>query len=204
MTMHAARGQWIAVGIILTLLAGALTVGLLLTEDIAQVTVGARAPNFNAANLATGDSVSLDDYRGEVVLLNVWATNCAPCRWEMPSMERLHAKLGPAGLKVVAVSVDRLSGERVAAFAGELGLTFDVLHDPRGQIELDYQTTGLPETVIIDREGVIVHKAIGAVDWDDPVHTARFRRFLGVADADETETPEEPAPTRAQAGVSGG
>jgi peroxiredoxin len=184
MTKSASRGQWIAVGIILTLLAGALTVGTLLTEDMPQVKPGFAAPDFHAVNLATGDSMTLADYHGDVVLLNLWATWCAPCRYEMPSMERLYQELGPAGLKVVAVSVDQVSGDEVLAFANELELTFDVLHDRSGQIEIDYQTTGLPETVILDRNGVIVHKAIGPVEWDDPVQKARLRRLLGVEESD--------------------
>ena len=137
MTSSASKGQWIAVGVILTLLAGALGVGVLLMEDIKQVTTGVDAPDFNAVNLVTGDSVTLADYRGEVVLLNLWATWCSPCRWEMPSMERLYQELGPAGLKIVAVSVDQVSGGEVMEFANELELTFDILHDRSGQIEID-------------------------------------------------------------------
>ncbi len=134
MSKSSSRAQWIAVGIIVTLLVGALGVGVLLNEDIAQVTTGVEAPDFSAVNLATGDSVTLADYRGEIVLLNLWATWCGPCRWEMPSMERLYRELGPAGLKIVAVSVDQVSGEEVLDFANELELTFDVLHDRSGQI----------------------------------------------------------------------
>jgi thiol-disulfide isomerase/thioredoxin len=204
MSKNSSRGQWIAVGIILTLLVGALGVGMLLNEDIAQVTTGAEAPEFNAVNLATGDSVTLADYRGEIVLLNLWATWCGPCRWEMPSMERLYRELGPAGLKIVAVSVDQVSGEEVLDFANELGLTFDVLHDRSGQIEIDYQTTGLPETVILDRDGVIVHKSIGPVEWDDPVQRERFRRLLGIAESDESSTDASGDATATQAGESGG
>ena len=204
MSKNSSRGQWIAVGIIMTLLVGALGVGMLLNEDIAQVTTGAEAPEFNAVNLATGDSVTLADYRGEVVLLNLWATWCGPCRWEMPSMERLYRELGPAGLKIVAVSVDQVSGEEVLDFANELELTFDVLHDRSGQIEIDYQTTGLPETVILDRDGVIVHKSIGPVEWDDPVQRERFRRLLGIAESDDSSTDASGDATATQAGESGG
>jgi thiol-disulfide isomerase/thioredoxin len=204
MSKNSSRGQWIAVGIIMTLLVGALGIGMLLNEDIAQVTTGAEAPEFNAVNLATGDSVTLADYRGEIVLLNLWATWCGPCRWEMPSMERLYRELGPAGLKIVAVSVDQVSGEEVLDFANELGLTFDVLHDRSGQIEIDYQTTGLPETVILDRDGVIVHKSIGPVEWDDPVQRERFRRLLGIAESDESSTDASGDATATQAGESGG
>lgn len=180
MSGNTSKGQWIAVAVIVTILAAALVIGALLTEDIAQVTTGVEAPDFNAVDLATGDSVNLSTYAGEVVLLNLWATWCAPCRWEMPSMERLYQELGPLGLKVVAVSVDQLGSDKVMEFANDLELTFDILHDRSGQVELDYQATGLPETVILDREGVIVHKAIGPVEWDDPVHKARFKRLLGL------------------------
>ncbi len=204
MSKNSSRGQWIAIGIIMTLLVGALGIGMLLTEDIAQVTTGAEAPDFTAVNLATGETVTLADYRGDIVLLNLWATWCGPCRWEMPSMERLYRELGPAGLKIVAVSVDQVSGEEVLDFANELGLTFDVLHDRSGQIEIDYQATGLPETVILDRDGVIVHKSIGPVPWDEPVQKQRFRMLLGIAEADESSPDETDAATPAQAGKSGG
>ncbi len=204
MSKNSSRGQWIAVGIIITLLAGALGVGMLLTEDIAQVTTGTEAPPFTAVNLATGDTVTLADYRGDIVLLNLWATWCGPCRWEMPSMERLYRELGPAGLKIVAVSVDQVSGEEVLAFANELELTFDVLHDRSGQIEIDYQATGLPETVILDRDGVIVHKSIGPVEWDELVQRERFRRLLGIAGTDESSPDETDAATSTQADESGG
>ncbi len=204
MSKNSSRGQWIAVGIIMTLLVGALGIGMLLTEDIAQVRPGMKAPDFNAVNLATGNSVTLADYRGEVVLLNLWATWCGPCRWEMPSMERLYRELGPAGLKIVAVSVDQVSGEEVLDFANELELTFDVLHDRSGQREIDYQTTGLPETVILDRDGVIVHKSIGPVEWDEPVQRERFRRLLGIAASDESSTDAAGDAPATKAGESGG
>ena len=189
MSGNGSRGQWITVGVIVTILGAALTIGMMLSEDIFQIQPGANAPDFKAVNLASGDSVTLADYKGEVVLLNLWATWCAPCRVEMPSMERLYQELGPEGLKIVAVSVDQISGDKVMEFANELELTFDILHDRSGQIELDYQATGLPETLILDREGVIVHKAIGPVEWDDPVHKNRFRRLL------EMSRPDEPAAT---------
>ena len=111
MSSNGSRGQWLAVGVIVTMLGAALTIGVMLSEDIFQVQPGTNAPDFNAVNLASGDSVTLADYKGEVVLLNLWATWCAPCRVEMPSMERLYRELGPEGLKIVAVSVDQLGGD---------------------------------------------------------------------------------------------
>ena len=199
MSRQGSRGQWIAVGIIVTLLGVALTLGVLLSEDIFQVQPGANAPNFTAVRLETGDTVTLADYEGEVVLLNLWATWCGPCRVEMPSMERLYEELGPEGLKIVAVSVDQIGGDQVLEFANELELTFDILHDRSGQIELDYQATGLPETLILDREGVIVHKEIGPVEWDSPVQKARLRRLLaaGESAAVRESGSDTPAPAEA-------
>lgn len=172
------RGQWIAVGIIVSLLMGALTVGVLLSDDLVRVEVGGQAPAFTATDLATGDTVTLADYRGEVVLLNLWATWCAPCRVEMPSMERLYQRLGPEGLKVIAVSVDVGDPDMVTQFARELDLSFNILHDETQAIEIAYQTTGLPETFVIDRNGVIMHWQIGPEQWDSPANVARLQRLL--------------------------
>ncbi len=172
------RNQWIAVGVIVTLLAGALTVGVFLSEDVGRVEVGTDAPDFTAVDLATGDTVRLADYKGEVVLLNLWATWCAPCRIEMPSIQRLTDLLRPEGLKVLAVSVDVVSPEDVMSFVNELALDFTVLQDRTQRVEMVYQTTGLPETFVINRRGEIVHWHIGPDEWDKPAHIERLRRLL--------------------------
>jgi peroxiredoxin len=177
--MTRSRGQWSAVGLIVALLGGTLAAAVALSEDLFPVAVGSEAPNFQAVDISTGESVMLTDYRGEVVLLNIWATWCPPCREEMPSMERLFEELGPQGLHIVAVSVDAGDVDVVREFVEEFQLTFDILHDPSGDIETTYQTTGLPETFIIDQHGVIVKKYIGAVEWDEPAQQAMIRRLIG-------------------------
>ena len=98
----------------------------------------------------------------------------------MPSIQRLHNELAAQGLKVVAVSVDGTDSETVRTWAQERGLTFDILHDRTGRIERDYQTTGVPESFVIDRDGIIVKKVIGAAVWDHPSQVALMRRLLGV------------------------
>jgi len=142
--------------------------------------IGDRAPDFAAMTLTDNPMPkSLGDFRGEVVLLNIWATWCGPCRIEMPSMERLQQQLGSKGLKIVAVSVDVAgSEERITAFARELGLTFELLHDAPGTIQRDYQTTGVPETFVIDREGRVRRRIIGADDWSSAANVAFFERLL--------------------------
>ncbi len=187
----ARRGQWITVGVIVAGLGGALVAGMSLSDDIKPVRPGSEAPNIKAVNLATGDSVELADYFGDVVLLNVWATWCAPCEQEMPAMQRLHEQLGPKGVRVVAVSVDVTDSEEVRQWVNERNLTFDVLHDRSGEIERLYQTTGWPESFVIDQEGVIVKKEIGPREWDQPSHTAIFKRLLGIEETTSVDVSEE-------------
>jgi peroxiredoxin len=119
-----------------------------------------------------------------VVLLNIWATWCAPCRVEMPSIERLYRELGPRGLAVVAVSIDDPdTDDAIRDFARELGLTFEILHDAPGAIQRAYQTTGVPETFVIGPDGVIRKKVIGAADWASAANRALFASLLDEAAA---------------------
>jgi peroxiredoxin len=173
------RSQWIAVGVVLGVLAFAAYAVLVLSPEIRQIEPGARAPDARMVDVASGDTVSLRGYRGQVVLLNVWATWCAPCLEEMPAMERLYQELGPEGLKVVAVSIDQaLDAEGVRRWTEERGFTFTILQDRSGKIEQTYQTTGTPESFVLDKNGVIVKKVIGAIPWDHPAQKALFRRLL--------------------------
>jgi thiol-disulfide isomerase/thioredoxin len=179
--------QWGFIGGVVLVLALLLGAGWTVRDRFLPVDVGSRAPAFPATDLQ-GRPVRLEDLRGQVVLLNVWATWCGPCRDEMPSMERLHKELGPKGLKIVAVSVDAApgavaangqAGGDVAEFARQLGLTFTIWHDPSGEIQRVYRTTGVPESFIIDRDGVIQKKVIGATEWDSGSHPELIRRLLG-------------------------
>ena len=192
------RQQWMVVAAVIA----ALGIGLIVAtrtmrDELFPVSVGGQAPDFKATPLlepvypaapnATFTSREIDaatakslaDYKGEVVLLNIWATWCAPCRAEMPSIERLHREFGPRGLKIVAVSVDDPGQQKaVRDFARELGLTFEILHDPTHDIQKVYQTTGVPETFVLGRDGVIRKKIIGATDWSSPGTRALVAQLL--------------------------
>lgn len=174
----ASRGQWIAVGVVLGVIGFGIGAALLLTPEITRIEPGTRAPDYAVLNVTSGDSVTVRDYRGRVVLLNLWATWCPPCEQEMPSMERLYQEMGPQGLEVVAISIDQLTPDAVRQWAEERELSFTVLHDRTGRIQQVYQTTGMPESFVVDREGVIVKKVIGATEWDHPAQKALFRRLL--------------------------
>ena len=172
------KKQWIIVLVIVGVLTAGAVAAVKLSPDIFPVEVGSRAPEFKAADLHTGDTLSLASYRGEVVLLNIWATWCEPCRIEMPALERLQRSMGPQGLKIVSVSIDEAGPEVVRQFQREYGLTFQILHDRSRAIERIYQTTGVPETFILNREGRIVKKVIGAAEWDSPINQDLIGRLL--------------------------
>ncbi|MEP6573052.1 MAG: TlpA disulfide reductase family protein [Gemmatimonadota bacterium] len=147
--------------------------------DVEQVAVGAKAPDYRAYDLGTGDSVSLrTKYKSTVTLVNIWATWCVPCRVEMPSMQRLYDSLHSRGFKIASVSIDETGPETVRSFAKEFGLTFDLLQDRSTQIQQVYQTTGVPESFLLDRDGVIVKRVIGAQDWSAPVNRKLVERLL--------------------------
>lgn len=172
------RKQWLLVGVIVAVLAAAAVLGIVLSPQIFPVEVDSKAPDFRATSLATGQVKTIADYRGQVVLLNVWATWCQPCRLEMPSMERLQRELAPAGLKIVAISIDEGGVDVVKEFVREYSLTFEILHDPSRAIERIYQTTGVPESFVLNKYGIIVKKVIGAAAWDAPVNRDLIRRLL--------------------------
>lgn len=180
------KRQWIVVSVIVLALVGLIGAGWLVRDRFLPVEVGTAAPDFTARNLS-GRPVSLSSLRGEVVLLNIWATWCPPCREEMPSMERLYREVGPEGLRIVAVSIDAAEGSTdaggrpggdIGAFARDMDLTFDIWHDPAGRIQETYRTTGVPESFLIDRDGTIIKKVIGATEWDSQATIDLVRRQL--------------------------
>jgi len=172
------RAQWIAVAVIVVVLGAGVALGLKLRPEIFPVEVGSSAPTFAATDLATRQRVTLASYKGQVVLLNIWATWCEPCKVEMPSLEQLQREMGPRGLKILAVSIDEGGPDVVRQYARDLGLTFPILHDQSGRIKQIYQTTGVPESFVINREGRIEKKVIGATDWDAAVNKDLVRRLL--------------------------
>ena len=114
-----------------------------------------------------GKPVTLEDFRGKVVVLNLWATWCAPCREEMPGLDRLQAALGDEGLQVVPLSLDRGDVSQIEAFYAEVGLpTLEIFHDPKAAAGRAFGAFGLPTTIVIDREGQEIGRLLGPAEWD--------------------------------------
>lgn len=173
---------WAIVGVI-----AVVTAAWLGRESYRPVITGAEAPDFTFASIDGGE-VTLSDFEGEkVVLVNVWATWCTPCVTEMPSMQRLYEALQGEEFEILAVSVDAPTGQRDAlgnpggnlrTFTDDLGLTFPILHDPEGSINALYQTTGVPESFVIGKDGVIYKKVAGPTEWDATQNEELIRRLL--------------------------
>ena len=171
------RAQWVLVGAIVAALGvGGFVMTRAFGADANVVNVGQRAPGFTASTLGDAhETRTLADYRGKVVILNLWATWCGPCRQEMPSFEALWQDYKTRDLAIVAVSLD-LPGEeeKIREFVDEFGLTFDILHDPLSETATTYRSYKFPETFVIGRDGTIRKKWIGPDDWSSPAN----RRFI--------------------------
>ena len=141
-----------------------------------DITSGTPAPDFTFPGL-DGKKVSLSDYKGKVVLVNIWATWCRPCVDEMPSMEKLYQKFKGEDFEILAVSIDEPGIKAVAPFMKKHKLTFPALIDSEGAVKTVYGVTGVPESFIIDKQGILIKKIVGPVDWATSVV---FRYFSEV------------------------
>ena len=136
-----------------------------------RVEIGQPAPRYAAATL-TGDSVSTAALAGKVVLLNVWATWCAPCRAEIPYLQSLYEKRRAEGLEIVGVSVDaRGQDEAIRAFAREFRMTYPIWRDPEERIQSLYMALGVPSSYLIDRKGILRWRRLGTIRESDTTLT---------------------------------
>lgn len=177
---------WVATGLVSALLLGLIAFGWTQRERFEVAEVGARAPDFTLPTM-DGDTVGLEQYRGQVVLVSFWATWCPPCLYEMPSMERLYQDLRGQGFVVLGVSLDVDPGAAdargrsqgvVREYVDTLGVTFPILLDPEGSVEDLYNVSGLPTTYVIGRDGKIEGRVVGAREWDSAEYRARIQELL--------------------------
>ncbi len=144
-----------------------------------RVEVGAPAPAYRTVSL-DGDSVSLATQRGKVVLFNIWATWCHPCRDEIPELRALHAKYKDRGLELVGVSVDADgSDEAIRAFMKDFEMEYPVWRDPDERVSTQFLVVGVPATFLIDRDGVLRWRKTGPIQPRDASLAAAIERALG-------------------------
>jgi thiol-disulfide isomerase/thioredoxin len=143
-----------------------------------------------------GQLRSLADFHGKVVLLNIWATWCVPCRKEMPALDRLRATLGNSNFEVVALSIDRGGVDVVRKFFAEVGIQqLAVYIDPSGKAMRALRVVGLPTTLLVDRDGREIARLIGPAEWDTPDMVEFVKCTIFRDDAAQSQKDPEPAAT---------
>jgi len=137
------------------------------------------APGFTLTDM-DGEHYSLNHYRGKVVMLNFWATWCPPCRREIPSMESIYRDLGKQGFIVLAIN-EFEEPDPVFAYMGQLSVfpTFPILFDTDSKVSQLYGVKGLPTTLLIDKQGRVVYRAVGGRDFDHPEVRKLVHKLLG-------------------------
>jgi len=169
------RTDRILLGIIVCL-AGALVWVVSGTLQAPIVNAGDTAPNFTIVT-DQGKTISRSNFGGKVLVLNFWATWCAPCMEELPTLNAFQKELGPQGVVVVGVSIDR-NEKLYRQFLQRMPMAFDTARDPEANISASYGTFQIPETYIIDRSGKVVEKVISNRNWMDPEFVARVKALL--------------------------
>jgi thiol-disulfide isomerase/thioredoxin len=139
---------------------------------------GFLAPQFALYDLS-GNQVRLRDFEGKVVLLNFWATWCYPCRREIPSLERLYQMRKDRGFEIVAVNAERTSTSQITSFAKKYGMSFPILLNPQGDLGNKYWIRAVPTSFLLDKNGVIRWKIVGAREWESSYVLGRIDQLLG-------------------------
>jgi len=173
---HRKVDAWIKIAIGVLLIALAWVIVNTMREHIVEV--GDTAPSFTVT-AENGTRVSLDQFGGKVLLLNFWATWCAPCVQEVPSLNQLQKQLGNSGLVVLGVSVDR-SENAYKTFLKRFNIVFPTSRDPQEDISASYGTYRFPETYLIDKNGKVLQKYIGPPEkgWTDPEIVNSLKAYL--------------------------
>jgi len=158
-----------SIGVVILLVAAILyTVGRK-RDKYYLVTEGVATPQFTLPNLY-GETITLTEQRGKVLLINLWATWCPACIEEMPSMERLYQDYKGNGTRfdMLAINIDSTNTVQLKEFARKMNITFPILYDKSQQVPYMFKSIGIPESYIVDKKGMIRKKIIGGYDWDRP------------------------------------
>jgi thiol-disulfide isomerase/thioredoxin len=172
-----------------------VAVALVLRSDVAAPPIvrGAQAPGFELPRLApvagsNAEGLALESLSGRVVLVNFWATWCEPCEREVPAMERLYETLQGDEFELVAVAIDD-DQDDVRKFQERYRMTFPILLDLDQRVYAMYQTMGVPESLLIDRDGRIVERYVGPREWDAPAYMDRIRALISGEPNDKPSAP---------------
>jgi peroxiredoxin len=166
------RMRMALLGVLLAAVPGFFAANSLASSSLA----GQAAPDF-VLKSADGTNLRLSEYRGNVVMINFWATWCGPCRQEMPLLDDLYSRYGRVGFSLLGVNIDDDS-RRAIAMAKELGVSFPVLFDERKEVSRLYQVEAMPVTVLVDREGKVRHVHLGYKPGYEEKYLTEIRALL--------------------------
>ena len=147
-----------------------------LTSLAASDLTGQSAPDF-ALKSSTGENLRLSEYRGDVVMINFWATWCGPCRQEMPLLDDLYARYGRVGFSLLGVNIDD-DARRAMQMIDDLGVNFPVLFDETKEVSKLYQVEAMPVTVLVDRSGTVRHVHHGYKPGYEEKYLTEIRSLL--------------------------
>ena len=154
-----------------------LLLGTIAAASIAASNMeGQPAPDF-ALKSATGENLRLSEYRGDIVMINFWATWCGPCRQEMPLLDELYGRYQRVGFRLLGVNIDDDAG-RAMQMVDELGVGFPVLFDSRKEVSKLYDVEAMPVTLLLDREGTIRHVHHGYKPGYEQIYLDQIRALL--------------------------
>lgn len=157
------RKIWILVALVS--LSVLLFLSFFSSNYLKHLPTGELAPGFSLPDLS-GQERSLEEFKGQVVLLNFWATWCGPCRHEMPSLEALHRKYRDRGFTVLGLSLDTGGRDDIEPFLKKIPLSFPILLDNQFKVSDRYGFHRIPESVLLDRNGKIIEVISGPQEWD--------------------------------------
>lgn len=146
--------------------------------------VGETAPEYAAPTL-DGDTLALEELRGDVVLINIWATWCPPCREETPDLQALYERYADDGLRILGISIDGAGSRRaIREFADEHSVTYTMLHDPGERVSNVFRVRGVPTSLLIGRDGTIIWRGLGRVRTEDPAFVDMVEQALAQGSGD--------------------
>ncbi len=135
-----------------------------------------KAPDFTLKS-QSGKNIRLSDLRGEIILLNFWASWCGPCRQEMPILDAIHKKYSPLGFQVLGVNVD-LTSDKAADYLSSTPVNFPVLYDPKNEVSKLYNVSAMPSTAIIDRDGYVRYVHEGYKSGDEDTYHEKIKALM--------------------------
>jgi DsbE subfamily thiol:disulfide oxidoreductase len=148
------------------------------TNGSKQIRKEPTAPGFEVTDAVSGKALSSSDFKNKILFVNFWASWCDPCKEEMPSIEALHREMMSNDDFLMVTILYKDSPENALRYMKSKGYTFPVYIDPSGSVARSYGVTGVPETYIVDKKGMLARRVIGGADWNSPEEKSQIKALF--------------------------